>query len=105
MPGAGFVAIFDTDPVQAALSRRRLLGQVADTGTFVLPIHFPNPTVGRSRPTVTASIIRSCGRRFPILPSSLGKKGPARPNKGSLEGQSPSPLPPLARTLTPTPLP
>jgi glyoxylase-like metal-dependent hydrolase (beta-lactamase superfamily II) len=38
--------IFDTDPVQAALSRRRLLGQVADTGTFVLPIHFPNPTTG-----------------------------------------------------------
>jgi len=36
--------IFDTDPVQAALSRRRLLEQVADTGAFVLPIHFPNPT-------------------------------------------------------------
>jgi hypothetical protein len=32
--------------VQAAQSRRRLLGQVADTGTFVLPIHFPNPTTG-----------------------------------------------------------
>ena len=39
--------IFDSDPVQAAQSRRRLLGQVADTGAFVLPIHFPNPTVGR----------------------------------------------------------
>ena len=38
--------IFDFDPVQAAQSRRRLLGQVADTGTFVLPIHFPNPTTG-----------------------------------------------------------
>jgi glyoxylase-like metal-dependent hydrolase (beta-lactamase superfamily II) len=34
--------IFDT----AAQSRRRLLGQVADTRTFVLPIHFPNPTTG-----------------------------------------------------------
>jgi hypothetical protein len=22
------------------------LGQVADTGAFVLPIHFPNPTTG-----------------------------------------------------------
>jgi glyoxylase-like metal-dependent hydrolase (beta-lactamase superfamily II) len=39
--------IFDFDPGQAAQSRRRLLGQVADTGAFVLPIHFPNPTVGR----------------------------------------------------------
>ena len=38
--------IFDTDPVQAAQSRRRLLGQVAETGTFVLPIHLPNPTTG-----------------------------------------------------------
>jgi hypothetical protein len=33
--------------VQAAQSRRRLLGQVADTATLVLPIHFPSPTVGR----------------------------------------------------------
>ena len=39
--------LFDTDPVQAAQSRRRLLGQVADTPTLVLPIHFPSPTVGR----------------------------------------------------------
>ena len=38
--------IFDTDPAQAARSRRRLLGEVADTGTFVLPIHFPHPTTG-----------------------------------------------------------
>ena len=32
--------------VQAAQSRRRLLGRVADTGTFVLPVHFPNPATG-----------------------------------------------------------
>ena len=38
--------IFDTDPLQAARSRRWLLGEVADTGTFVLPVHFPNPTTG-----------------------------------------------------------
>ena len=38
--------VFDFDREQAARSRRRLLGQLADTGTFVLPIHFPNPTVG-----------------------------------------------------------
>jgi glyoxylase-like metal-dependent hydrolase (beta-lactamase superfamily II) len=43
----GWSTIFDTDPVKAAQSRRRLLGQVADTSTLVLPIHFPNPTVGR----------------------------------------------------------
>jgi glyoxylase-like metal-dependent hydrolase (beta-lactamase superfamily II) len=38
--------IWDTDPVQAALSRRHHLGQLADTGTLVLPIHFPSPTIG-----------------------------------------------------------
>jgi glyoxylase-like metal-dependent hydrolase (beta-lactamase superfamily II) len=43
----GWSTIFDTDPAQAAQSRRRLLGQVADTRTLVLPIHFPSPTVGR----------------------------------------------------------
>jgi glyoxylase-like metal-dependent hydrolase (beta-lactamase superfamily II) len=39
--------IFDTDAKMAAQSRRRFLGNVADTATLVLPIHFPNPTVGR----------------------------------------------------------
>jgi glyoxylase-like metal-dependent hydrolase (beta-lactamase superfamily II) len=39
--------IFDWDPVQAAHSRRRFLGEVAGTDTLVLPIHFPHPTVGR----------------------------------------------------------
>ena len=39
--------IFDFDPTHAAQSRRRFLGQVADTSTFALPIHFPNPTAGR----------------------------------------------------------
>ena len=39
--------IFDWDREQAASSRRRLLGEVAGTGTFVLPIHFPHPTAGR----------------------------------------------------------
>jgi glyoxylase-like metal-dependent hydrolase (beta-lactamase superfamily II) len=38
--------IFDTDREQAAQSRRRFLGQVADTSTLLLPIHFPSPTVG-----------------------------------------------------------
>ena len=39
--------IFDTDPKQAAASRRTFLGQVAGSGKFILPIHFPSPTVGR----------------------------------------------------------
>ena len=38
--------IFDWDAAEAARSRRGLLGKVADTGTFVLPIHFPHPTTG-----------------------------------------------------------
>jgi glyoxylase-like metal-dependent hydrolase (beta-lactamase superfamily II) len=38
--------VFDADRELAAQSRRLLLGQLANTGTFVLPIHFPNPTVG-----------------------------------------------------------
>lgn len=38
--------IWDSDPLQAAQSRRRFLGQVADTGTLILPIHFPSPTAG-----------------------------------------------------------
>ena len=36
-----------SDPKQAAQSRKRFLGEVAGTGTFVLPIHFPHPTTGR----------------------------------------------------------
>ena len=40
-------SVFDSDRKQAAQSRRRFLGQVADTSILILPIHFPNPTVGR----------------------------------------------------------
>lgn len=39
--------IFDTDPGEAARSRRRFLGEVADTDTLLLPVHFPGPTAGR----------------------------------------------------------
>jgi len=42
----GWSTSFDTDQDLAARSRRRFLADVADTSTFVLPIHFPNPTVG-----------------------------------------------------------
>lgn len=37
---------FCWDPKEAAQSRRRVLGDVADTDTLVLPIHFPAPTAG-----------------------------------------------------------
>jgi glyoxylase-like metal-dependent hydrolase (beta-lactamase superfamily II) len=42
--------IFDWDAKEAAASRRRFLGEIAGTGTFVLPIHFPNPTTGLVEP-------------------------------------------------------
>ena len=43
----GWSTIFCSDKAQAARSRRGFLGRVADTATLLLPIHFPNPTVGR----------------------------------------------------------
>ena len=39
--------IFDWDAKQAAASRRKFLGEVADTAALILPVHFPHPTVGR----------------------------------------------------------
>jgi glyoxylase-like metal-dependent hydrolase (beta-lactamase superfamily II) len=39
--------VFDWDPDQAARSRKRFLGEVAGTGTVVMPVHFPHPTAGR----------------------------------------------------------
>ena len=47
--------VFDWDPEEAARSRRRFLGDVADTGIVLMPVHFPHPTAGR---------IRSDGDRF-----------------------------------------
>jgi glyoxylase-like metal-dependent hydrolase (beta-lactamase superfamily II) len=47
--------IFCWDPKQAAQSRRNFLGETAGTGTFVLPIHFPHPTVG---------LVEADGKRF-----------------------------------------
>ncbi|MBS0558494.1 MAG: MBL fold metallo-hydrolase [Proteobacteria bacterium] len=43
----GWYTVFDWDTAQAVESRRRFFASVADTGTLILPIHFPNPTVGR----------------------------------------------------------
>jgi glyoxylase-like metal-dependent hydrolase (beta-lactamase superfamily II) len=45
----------DWDPKQAVASRRRFPGSVADTGTLLMPIHFPSPTVG---------LVTSDGDRF-----------------------------------------
>jgi glyoxylase-like metal-dependent hydrolase (beta-lactamase superfamily II) len=42
--------IFDWDAKQAAASRRRFLGEIAGTGTFVMPVHFPHPTTGLVEP-------------------------------------------------------
>ena len=47
MTFAGWFTIFDTDTKQAVESRRTFFGKVADTSSFILPIHFPHPTVGR----------------------------------------------------------
>jgi glyoxylase-like metal-dependent hydrolase (beta-lactamase superfamily II) len=45
----------DWDPKQSAASRRKFLATVADTDTLILPIHFPNPTVG---------LVKADGDRF-----------------------------------------
>lgn len=42
-------AAFCEDRVQSALTRRRFVATYADTGTLVLPAHFPSPTAGRIR--------------------------------------------------------
>jgi len=47
--------VFDWDAKEAAVSRRRFLGDVAGTGTIVLPVHFPAPTAG---------LIEADGTRF-----------------------------------------
>ena len=39
--------VFDWDPKQAAASRHKFFGEVADTSALILPVHFPSPTVGR----------------------------------------------------------
>ncbi len=42
----GWSARPDWDPGQSALSRRKFFAEVAGTGTLILPVHFPRPTVG-----------------------------------------------------------
>ena len=39
--------IFCWDAKEAALSRKRVFEEVAETDTLLLPIHFPTPTAGR----------------------------------------------------------
>jgi hypothetical protein len=38
--------VFCWDPAEAEVSRRRFFGQVAGTDAKILPIHFPDPSVG-----------------------------------------------------------
>jgi glyoxylase-like metal-dependent hydrolase (beta-lactamase superfamily II) len=42
----GWYTVFDWDKEEAVRSRRSFFASVADTGTLILPIHFPSPTVG-----------------------------------------------------------
>ena len=42
----GSAAARSADSWCAARSRRRFLGEIAGTGTFVMPVHFPHPTAG-----------------------------------------------------------
>ena len=46
----GWFTIFDWDAQQGVESRRNFLRDIAGTGTFVLPIHFPHPTTGLVEP-------------------------------------------------------
>ena len=39
--------VFCWDPAEAEASRRKFFGQVAGTDAKILPIHFPDPSVGR----------------------------------------------------------
>jgi glyoxylase-like metal-dependent hydrolase (beta-lactamase superfamily II) len=38
---------FCSDPLQAARTRRKFLGEVAGSDKLILPVHFPAPTAGR----------------------------------------------------------
>ena len=40
-------SVFCVDPEQSRATRRRFLERCADTGTLVMPAHFPTPTAGR----------------------------------------------------------
>ena len=40
-------SVFDGDPVQAAVSRRRFLERFAETPTLCCMTHFPSPSFGR----------------------------------------------------------
>lgn len=39
--------MFDIDRAQGVRSRKTFFADVADTGTLLLPVHFPTPTVGQ----------------------------------------------------------
>ena len=51
------------NPADQSFSRRQFLAQVADSSTLVLPIHFPNPTVGRIAADGADRIGGRCRRR------------------------------------------
>jgi len=43
----GWSSCFCVAPEEAAITRRRIFERVADTGTIIVPEHFPYPTAGR----------------------------------------------------------
>ena len=46
LPHPEWSPVWDHDPVMAAATRRRILEQLADTGTLMLTQHFPAPSAG-----------------------------------------------------------
>ncbi|GAA0348500.1 MBL fold metallo-hydrolase [Streptomyces blastmyceticus] len=56
----GIDSCVDTDPRQAAATRRRLLASLTDTDTLLLGTHFPSPTGGR---------VTSRGDSYRLIPS------------------------------------
>src|SRR5262249_26247365 len=62
--------IFDWDPAQAARSRRKFLTEIAGTGKYVLPIHFPHPTTGLIETAAHGSGTSLCDKQY--LLGSLG---------------------------------
>jgi glyoxylase-like metal-dependent hydrolase (beta-lactamase superfamily II) len=55
-----YSSCFCVDPVASERTRRTFLDEVAETGTLVLPAHFPTPTAGTVARRGTAFAYQSC---------------------------------------------
>ncbi len=76
---------FCADPGEAARSRRRVLGEVADSGVVVVPAHFPGQTAGHVTADGDAWRWRFMDfpDRFWISSGRVGNGGPAQPAPGN----------------------